>query len=105
MTLKELIHEEDIFQTFLNTSNDYTLIAPVDMEQFKKFMVLADNHIDGYTMHQVFKNKAAIRILLQSLNPNIELAVYVIDDRIEDNILRTTCDDYINRFNSGFLKL
>jgi hypothetical protein len=105
MLLKELIIEEDKFQTFLNTKNDYTVIAPVDGEEFKKFIKLANDHIDGYTIHQVLKNKEQIRTLLMTLNSNTELAVYVVDDRMDQMILRATTDEYIDRFSGGFIKL
>lgn len=103
MSLIELIHKEDNFQQHLLSPDHYTVIAPADFETFMAFVKLANDNIEGFTIHQVLKDKAGIRKLLGTLNPNIELSLHVVDGSEESTISKSFSDEYLQSHTSGFL--
>ena len=99
--LDDLIATENRFQSHLK-EGEYTVIAPIKMNEFENFLVLANRYFVSTTVHELLSNKLQIRSLLSALPANIKLDIYVMENRDEQLLGRTELRDYITRNNIDF---
>lgn len=99
--LDELINLEDRLQPVL-LAKYYTVIGPTNSNEFDKFVQAANRNIDGFTIHQVLKNRNAIRNLLKAMNYSGDLRIYVMYANDHSMLLHSTVEEYIANNNINF---
>ena len=94
MNLDQLIVLEEQIEPFME-SGYFTVIAPSNPATFDWFVEMVYKTTTANSMVSLLSNRSEVRNVLRTLNPEIDLKIYVIPKAKSDILIRQSLSEFI----------